>query len=68
MAHQCSICGKQVPPRPDNKSYPFCGNRCRMVDLGNWFSGNYSLSRPIDPEKDAEALADLITESQEDVH
>ena len=37
-----------------------------MVDLGNWLGEAYVVSRPIDPEKDAEAveaaLKDVKTE------
>ncbi len=23
---------------------PFCCERCKMIDLGHWFSGNYSVA------------------------
>jgi uncharacterized protein len=42
----CPICGKPVDK--GSKSYPFCTDRCRLVDLGKWFSGGYTLSRPIE--------------------
>jgi endogenous inhibitor of DNA gyrase (YacG/DUF329 family) len=25
----------------DNPSRPFCSERCRLIDLGNWASGDY---------------------------
>lgn len=34
-----------------------------MVDLGNWFGESYVLSRPIDPEADAEAVVDLMAKA-----
>ena len=31
--------------------FPFCSERCRLIDLGRWASGAYKISSPIlDPE------------------
>lgn len=70
MAHKCPICDKVPQPHPDNPSFPFCSRRCKMVDLGNWFAEGYSLSRPIDPETDQEAIEEAIAkqQSEEIVH
>jgi uncharacterized protein len=27
--------------------FPFCSDRCRMIDLGKWVSGRYVISSPI---------------------
>ena len=35
----CPICGKPVPV--DDPNMPFCSDRCRMIDLGNWASEKY---------------------------
>jgi hypothetical protein len=36
--------------------YPFCSDRCRVVDLGKWISGGYVISAPLnDPESGGEA-------------
>ena len=29
---------------------PFCSKRCRLVDLGKWFSGENAISEPLRPE------------------
>jgi endogenous inhibitor of DNA gyrase (YacG/DUF329 family) len=29
---------------------PFCSKRCRLVDLGKWFSEEHKLSEPLRPE------------------
>jgi endogenous inhibitor of DNA gyrase (YacG/DUF329 family) len=35
----------------DNENFPFCSDRCRMLDLGKWASGDYKISSPIqDPD------------------
>ena len=31
--------------------FPFCSDRCRLIDLGKWASGGYKISSPIlDPD------------------
>ena len=42
----CPICKKQV--QIDDPSMPFCGERCRLIDLGNWASEKYVISSPIE--------------------
>jgi len=47
---KCPICRKEVAK--ENPEFPFCSERCRLVDLGNWASGKYVISSPIqDPEQ-----------------
>ncbi|MCM2332486.1 MAG: DNA gyrase inhibitor YacG [Anaeromyxobacteraceae bacterium] len=41
MAHPCPICRKPVAPRADNRAFPFCSGRCRLLDLGQWLDGGY---------------------------
>lgn len=43
MPLTCPICGAPVPPRPQNRSFPFCSDRCRLLDLGKWFDGAYRI-------------------------
>ena len=44
----CRTCGALV--HAGVRTFPFCGNTCRMADLGNWFDGNYSVSREIEED------------------
>jgi uncharacterized protein len=37
---RCPICKKEV--QSGNADFPFCGERCRTIDLGNWASGAYA--------------------------
>ena len=48
---RCRTCRKIVlANEPD---FPFCSNRCRLIDLGKWASGAYVISAPLnDPETD----------------
>lgn len=41
-SYDCSICKRRVAyDGPLPRLFPFCSERCRMVDLGNWFRGEY---------------------------
>jgi len=45
----CPTCRK--PVEAGNPELPFCSDRCRVIDLGKWASGEYRISSPIfDPE------------------
>ena len=48
---RCPTCRKIVLAKePD---FPFCSDRCRLIDLGKWASGAYVISAPLnDPETD----------------
>ncbi|MGA8030100.1 MAG: DNA gyrase inhibitor YacG [Bryobacteraceae bacterium] len=41
---RCPICRKEV--RIDDPNMPFCSDRCRIVDLGNWATEKYVISTP----------------------
>lgn len=41
---KCPICGKDV--KPDDPFLPFCSDRCRIIDLGNWAAEKYVISTP----------------------
>jgi hypothetical protein len=59
---KCPICGK--PTGPERKDYPFCSDRCRLIDLGNWASEAYVVHRPLN-EADEE-LKSQASEQQEE--
>ena len=41
---RCPICKKEVALNDPNM--PFCSDRCRLIDLGNWASEKYVISTP----------------------
>jgi endogenous inhibitor of DNA gyrase (YacG/DUF329 family) len=45
MTHRCPICGKPTNSERDT-DFPFCSERCRLRDLGNWSAERYVISRP----------------------
>jgi endogenous inhibitor of DNA gyrase (YacG/DUF329 family) len=44
-ASRCPTCKKPVN-RADTE-FPFCSDRCRLIDLGKWASGQYVISSPL---------------------
>jgi uncharacterized protein len=41
---RCPICKNEVPF--DDPNMPFCSDRCRLIDLGNWADEKYVISTP----------------------
>ena len=37
----CPRCGTLAPYAPENRWRPFCSERCRVIDLGNWAAEAY---------------------------
>lgn len=33
---KCPTCGKPVPWTPEERWRPFCSERCKLIDLGEW--------------------------------
>jgi endogenous inhibitor of DNA gyrase (YacG/DUF329 family) len=54
----CPICKKpvtEVDAETRPKWFPFCSERCQLVDLGRWLDGKYQIPVEITPEdEDAE--------------
>jgi uncharacterized protein len=42
---RCPICKKPVENCATD--FPFCSERCRLLDLGNWASGAYVVPSPV---------------------
>lgn len=56
----CTTCGKPVPSAKSDRPrwYPFCSQRCKLIDLGKWFNEEYRVSDPIKPSETIEDLPD----------
>jgi len=46
MNWQCPIC-KQSTDSATHPDFPFCSERCRLLDLGNWAAEHYVVSEAI---------------------
>ncbi|MCL6545037.1 MAG: DNA gyrase inhibitor YacG [Bryobacteraceae bacterium] len=49
---KCPICKK--PVEFGDPYMPFCSERCRIIDLGNWAAEKYVISTPLTPESQPE--------------
>lgn len=45
----CPRCAAQVAWLPENRYRPFCSERCKLIDLGDWAMERYRV-----PEEDQE--------------
>jgi endogenous inhibitor of DNA gyrase (YacG/DUF329 family) len=59
---KCPICKKAVTSK--DVEFPFCSDRCRLIDLGKWASGAYVISSPV--QDTGEGREDLSREPDED--
>ena len=57
MMHKCPICKAQTDSAV-HADFPFCSERCRLRDLGNWASEKYVVSEPVFDEGDRAAVND----------
>ena len=52
---KCPVCGKDAR-YPHNPAYPFCSERCKLIDLGAWLSGRYVIpGEPVGPSPGGQA-------------
>jgi endogenous inhibitor of DNA gyrase (YacG/DUF329 family) len=48
----CPRCGAQAAWSPENPYRPFCSERCKLIDLGDWAMERYRVA--VEEDKDAE--------------
>jgi uncharacterized protein len=53
---KCPICKKLVTGQ--DAEFPFCSERCRLLDLGKWASGGYVISSPVQDTSDGVGESD----------
>ena len=47
----CPRCGAKVAWTAQNRYRPFCSERCKLIDLGDWAMERYRV--PVEGDKDA---------------
>ena len=45
----CPTCQKPAAAFSES-CFPFCSERCKMVDLGKWFGEEYKIPSPLRPD------------------
>ena len=48
---KCPTCKQAV--KAGTPDFPFCSERCRLLDLGKWADGGYVVSSPVTDISDA---------------
>jgi len=53
----CPNCKKLTEYSTSNAFRPFCSQRCKMIDLGDWANENYKIpdNKPIEADDEAES-------------
>jgi hypothetical protein len=72
MQYTCPICKKPTNSERDAE-FPFCSERCRLLDLGAWSAEKYVVSDPIFdeeeiPEADLRALREGKQKNDDTIH
>ncbi|SPE41575.1 DNA gyrase inhibitor YacG [Candidatus Sulfopaludibacter sp. SbA3] len=56
MTFSCPICKK--PVKLGDPDFPFCSERCRILDLGAWSAEKYRISSSVVPPQEDEEPPD----------
>lgn len=51
---RCPHCGKPALIEPSNAFRPFCSERCKLLDLGDWMNGRFAI--PVEPSEGVDAF------------
>jgi len=54
MIVPCPRCGAASVFAPSNRWRPFCSERCKLIDLGDWASERYRVPDATPPAEDSE--------------
>ena len=67
---QCPTCKKIVPePGPDEelpRFFPFCSDRCKLIDLGRWLDGKYQVPVVDREDKHGSSAASSASPDEDD--
>jgi len=50
----CPRCGTATPWSEANAYRPFCSERCKLIDLGQWAEGRYAIPTEDAPDSEEE--------------
>ena len=58
---RCPGCGAEIQWNPENRYRPFCSERCKLIDLGQWANENYRIAgKPAPGGSDANPQDDTV--------
>lgn len=50
----CPTCKRSIEYSPDNKWRPFCSERCKLIDLGEWAAEKHAIPVATDADETQE--------------
>ncbi|REL32756.1 DNA gyrase inhibitor YacG [Thalassotalea euphylliae] len=60
---KCPTCDKPVVWQASSEHRPFCSERCKLIDLGDWAEENHKISQPVQSaEPMSEEMIDALEE------
>ena len=64
---RCPICARpfKIAALGDLPSFPFCSDRCRLIDLGRWVDGAYAIPVHESPNPDDPGTAPIGEDSED---
>ena len=51
----CPICRQPAAAPASNPAFPFCSDRCKVIDLSKWLGGDYAI--PVEEDDEDAATA-----------
>jgi endogenous inhibitor of DNA gyrase (YacG/DUF329 family) len=65
---RCHICKREVVPRRENPAFPFCSERCKLIDLGKWLGEEYRVASKPEEEDEVPPLPEEGDEGEGPQH
>jgi endogenous inhibitor of DNA gyrase (YacG/DUF329 family) len=62
---KCPQCGRLSVYSPDNKFRPFCSERCKIIDLGQWADEAFKIPVEKTPDSSENEIPDDDPENYE---
>ncbi len=62
---RCPICKKPLPESAQGATpptFPFCSERCKLIDLGRWLDGKYQIPVADEDESHQKSSGPLIND------
>ncbi len=56
---KCPVCKKRIVYSKNNPFRPFCSDKCRLVDLSQWFEEDYRIESDEKAEEENNRLNDF---------
>lgn len=60
---KCPVCNKRLQDKIHPDSLPFCSERCRLIDLGDWLTESHKI-----PSEGIDQFNDVISQDKATKH